>query len=57
MAIYQVGNEQFEIDDAISPEQAIQSINSIIAGRDNAFQFSYDAAREMTGSEIGRAHV
>ena len=52
MAIYQVGNEQFEIDDAISPEQAIQSINSIIAGRDNAFQFSWDAAREMTGGGL-----
>ena len=53
MAQYQVGNEIFEIDDAVPEAEAIEAINQILAQpRDSALQFSYDSARQMAGAGL-----
>ena len=53
MARYQVGNEVFEIDDAVPEAEAIEAINRLLAQpRDSALDFSYDSARQMTGAGL-----
>lgn len=53
MARYQVGNEIFEIDDAVPEAEAIEAINQMLAQpRDSALDFSYDSARQMTGAGL-----
>ena len=53
MARYQVGNEIFEIDDAVPEAEAVEAINKLLAQpRDSALDFSYDSARQMTGAGL-----